>query len=248
MKTGKLLGFIAVIAMVGIACQTALAQPEAGCRCGVEPKPRIVTSGEGKVTAKPDEANITIGVTNEDRSLKKCFERQTADMNRVIEQVKAAGVKPEDIKSLGYNITPKTKDKPSWWGGLKPDSYQVAHSMSVKVRDLSRLGDIIDRVVESGANNINGLYFTSSKMPELEIEAKAKAVENARAKAEAMARGAGVKVGKVLEISDTAGPAPVYRMQAKAFAMAADNAAPPEIEPGSIEVRGSCTLVTEVAQ
>lgn len=248
MRINKVFAVLAIVSAAGyFACEAAMAQAEAPCRACGDQKPRITVSGTGKVTAKPDEATITIGVMNEDKSLKKCFELQTAGMNRVIDQIKAAGVKEEDIKTLGYNVTPRYKDNRPVWGGVKPDSYQVSHTLSIKVRDITKLGGLIDKVVDSGANNINNLYFGSSRMEELEMEAKVKAVENAKAKTAAMAKGAGVKTGKILEISDSGTSMPVYRGQVKAFAMMADSASP-QMEPGSIEVNAECVLVTEVVE
>jgi len=220
----------------------------AECQCPNEKTPRITANGAGKITVKPDEATITIGVTNEEKTLKRCFERQTADMNRVIEEIKKMGVGQDDIKTLGYRITPKTKDKVVWWGRVKPDSYVVSHTLSIKVRDVSKLGGLIDKVVESGVTNINNLDFGYSKIKEVEMEAKVKAVQNAKAKAEAMAKGAGAKTGKIIEINDTGGPVPVYRgREMRMMAMASDNAQP-DIEPGSIEVEAGCNIVIELTQ
>lgn len=238
---------IIVMCSLCVYCPPAVAQTEGACRCSGELSPRITVTGTGKVTSKPDEAVITIGVSSEDRSLKRCFERQTESMNRVIEEVKRAGVKADDIKTAGYNIFPMVKSGQTWWGGAKPDSYKVAHTISVKVRDLSALGPIIDSVVASGANNINGLSFSSSRISEIEMEAKTRAVENAKAKAEAMAKGAGVKVGRVVEISDASAPVPVFRANTRMMAMSAESAAP-QIEPGSLEVEGSCVLTAEITQ
>lgn len=241
-KTLTVAAVTAALALgIGPAQQRAMAEERP------EPSPRISVTGTGRVSAKPDEATLTLGVTSEDRSLKKCFELQTAAMNRVIGEIKKAGAAPDDIRTAGYTVTPKAKNAPTWWGGPKPESYEVSHLATVKVRDLSKVGELIDRVVASGANQIQGLQFGSSRIAALEREAKVKAVEDARGRAEAMAQGAGVKLGRILEIHDSSGPRPVYQPQMRTVAMMAESA-PPQIEPGSIDVESSCSLVIELVQ
>ncbi|PIU41753.1 MAG: hypothetical protein COS99_03795 [Candidatus Omnitrophica bacterium CG07_land_8_20_14_0_80_42_15] len=218
-------------------------------KCIEDSMPRVIVEGVGKVTAKPDEAIIRLGIVNEEKSLKKAFQHQTEDMNKVINEIKSLGIQDEDIKTISYNITPKVKEGPIWWGKRKPESFEVSHMLSVKIKDLSKIGDVIDTVVNAGAISINGLEFKSSKIEELEKDARLKAAKNAKEKAEVIAEGAGFKVGKVLKASEAmGGHFPVYRERyAKTAVMEAASAAP-EIEPGSIELEATCTIIYEITQ
>lgn len=214
--------------------------------------PRIIVEGVGRLTAKPDEAVIKLGIINEERSLKKAFEHQTEEMNKVINEIKSLGIKDEDIKTLSYNIIPMIKGGPIWWGKRKPDSFEVSHTLSVKLKDLSKIGDVIDKVIAAGAIYIYGLEFKSSKIEELEKEVRLKAAKNAKEKAQILADGIGFKIGKVLRVDESMEQRLFersrHRPEYDKMFVAKDESAPPQIEPGSIELEAICTVIYEVTQ
>lgn len=215
--------------------------------------PRVIIEGVGKINAKPDEAVVRLGIINEEKSLKKAFERQTKDMNEVISKIKALGIKEEDIKTTHYSVIPRYKDnKIIWgWGRRKPKSFEVSHQLTVKIKDLSKVGDLIDKVIEAGAIYIYGLEFKSSKMEDLQKEVRLKAAKNAREKAQILAEGANFKLGRVLKV-DEAMKYPISRRRAygpvyeeMALSKAADS---PQIESGSIELKATCTIIYEIVE
>lgn len=215
--------------------------------------PRVIVEGIGRLTAKPDEAEVRLGIVNEETYLKKAFEKQTKSMNEVISAIKDLGIKEDDIKTTHYSVIPRYKDNKSigGWGRQKPSSFEVSHQLTVKIRDLQKVGDIIDTVIEQGAIFIYDLEFNSSKIEELEKEVRLKAAKNAREKAQILAEGTGFKLGRVLKV-DEAKIEPPYlrRAQGRAFEEARFDklTATTQIGPGSIELEASCTVIYEITE
>lgn len=212
-----------------------------------ESVPTISVQGEGKVEAVPDEAIVRFGVTSEEKSLQKAYQKNTDKMNSVILAVKEIGVESGDIKSSSYNVTPVyPRDEKGYQIPGKPATFQVSQQIVVKARDTSKLGEIIDKVIAAGTNTFSGIQFTSSKMEELEEEAKVNAAKDAKEKAELIAKSLGVKVGKVLRVDGlSVQPYPVSGVRAY---QSAAMAAPPQIEAGTMEVTASCNVVYEIVQ
>lgn len=209
--------------------------------------PTISVQGLGKVTIKPDEAIIRFGVQTEEKYLEKAYKKNTERTNAVIETVKALGIKDEDIKTSSYNITPiYQRDEKGYQVPGKPASFRVSQSLQVKMRDLPKVGEIIDKVVSSGTNTFSGINFTLSNIEEVQEEAKVKAVKDAREKALILTKNLGVKTGRILRVN-TSSPQPYQRaMMANEAMLARSNA--PSIQPGSMEVTANCSIIYEIIQ
>ncbi len=209
--------------------------------------PTIHVSGKGTVTAQPDEATARFGVRSEERSLARAYERNTREMNAIISSVKSLGVEDKDMHTSSYSITPvyATDERGRKLPG-KPVSFRVDQELTVRIRDISRTGVLIDTVVSQGSNVFNGISFGLSMQNDIERKAKVKALGDAQKKAVLIAESLGVSLGRVLRVDESA-VRPYGTMAVRTFDTR--EAAPaPHIEVGSLEVIASCNLVYEIVQ
>lgn len=206
-----------------------------------KPMERIITvSASGIVSAVPDEATISTGVTSEAKTAKAALAANTAAMTKVIEELKKEGVDAKDIQTSQFNVEPvyvyPQEGKPPVVTG-----YRVNNMVGVKVRNLDKLGGVLDQLVGAGANQMHGLTFDVSKAETLKDEARKDAMANALRRAKLLAAASGAEVGEVMQISEEvsyAGPQPVVFGRAKA--MAAEAAVP--VERGSQDLEARVTV------
>src|SRR3989344_2212230 len=226
-------------------------------------------SGEGKVVIVPDVAQVWFSVVTEGgKDLAALQTKNTEKVNKAIEFVKAQGVKAEDIKTESYSISPPYQSyncdvrplplmypadgsetsiaypEPTPCPPAEIVGYTINQSVSVKVRDFTKIGDILSGVVSAGANNVNGPSFVVDDPTKARNDAREEAIRKAQESAKEIAGAAGFGLGRLLGI-DEGGNYPVY--YDKAFGrggatMEATAAPAPVIEPSSQDVTVTVTL------
>lgn len=206
-----------------------------------KPMERIITvSASATVSAMPDQATISSGVMSEAKTAKDALAANTAAMKKMIFDLKFKGIDDKDIQTSQFNVEPVyvyPKD------GQPPvvTGYRVNNMMSVRVRDLDKLGGVLDQMVSLGANQMNGIAFHVSQMETLKDEARKEAMANALRRAKLLAAASGAEVGEVMQIAEETfmpGPQPV--MFGRAKAMAAE-AVPVERGSQDLEARVTAT-------
>ncbi|TAK05405.1 SIMPL domain-containing protein [Patescibacteria group bacterium] len=206
------------------------------------PQPTIAINGEGRVTAVPDVARISVGLITEGRDIATIQRQNTEKMNNLIAAVKTLGVADKDIQTTNYSIYPKYDytDGRSILSG-----YTVNQNATVKVRDLSKVGAIFAKVGEIGANQVSGPDFTIDDPTALRDQARLDAIADAQMKAEALARSLGVRLGRVVGFSESGSGAPVpfYDL---ARGLGGAESAPPKIEAGELDITSDVSLVFEI--
>jgi uncharacterized protein len=219
-----LLGFVlALAALIGLLGallpRQAAAQPPVGTQ-GVR---QITVVGTGEASGAPDTARAQLGVETRAATAGEALEANSTRMAALIARLKELGVKDEDIQTSGFNVG---TDYDYEAGQIR--GYTVSNSVSVVVRDLASLGELLDAAVQAGANNVYGLSFSVAEPKVLGEQARANAIADAQARAAQMAQAAGLSVGEVLAISESiGGPVPMPFAEA---AMSQKAGAP--IEPG----------------
>ena len=188
-------------------------------------------SAEGRSTRVPDIATFNAGVTSQGNTAGAALAANSANMSRVIAALKRAGIADRDIQTSNLSINPiYAPQRPMPDGTVTPEQpkiigYQVSNSVSVRQRKLGDYGKVIDTLVTAGANQINGPSFDMDNPDPATDEARIAAMAKARTRAELYARAAGLKVGRILSISENGGwspPLPVmYRMAKGDAAMSA---------------------------
>lgn len=186
----------------------------------------ITVTGEGRSNIAPDMALVDLGVVKDGKTAREALDANNAAMAEVMKALRDAGIAERDLQTSGFNISPQYQFPQGDNGETKPPvlvGFQVSNMLSVRVRDLSRLGAILDQTVTLGINQTGGITFTNDKPDDAISEARKNAVADAIARAKELTAAAGIDLGKVLEISETSyRPQPVPMMRA---AMAKDFAA-----------------------
>lgn len=207
-----------------------------------QPKRLLTVSGEGEMTAAPDEAQLSAGVVSESRTAAAALATNTEKMNAVFATLKKTGIPDKAIQTSGFDVSPQYPPYDSK-GPRHIIGYQVSNTVTVKVNDLAKLGTALDALVNSGANQVNAVSFSIHDPKPLLVRARGEAVKDAMAKAETYAKAAGVTLGPILSISEGGGgmPPPVPMR-----VMALDASAPPPMAPGEQTVSASVTIAWEI--
>jgi uncharacterized protein YggE len=177
------------------------------CRADVtELTPRIQVTGQGSIDLVPDMAVLDLTVTREARTAHEALDANSAAMQKVLEAMQAEGIEARDLQTSGFSIQPKYVYPPAKPSGEREPrqitGYTVRNSLSVRVRDITAVGRILDTSVTLGVNEGGNITFTNDDPSEAIREARIKAVRDASDKAKTLARAAGVKTGRILEISE----------------------------------------------
>ncbi len=180
---------------------------------GMSPKMErtIMVTGVGKAIGSNDIALTTIGYSNTDKDVAKAQATNKAVMDKVMDDLKKMGVEDKDMQS-NYTIYPDytyTQDK-----GQVLNGYRVTNQLTVKIRDLSKISDVLGLAGKYGANEVGGLSFTIDDPENLKSVAREKGLNDAKAKAEYLAKSLGMRLGSVVNFNEYApesGIMPYYK-------------------------------------
>ena len=192
-----------VLAMVAaVVAATALFEARTAMAAEGDKLERTISvSASGTVTAEPDIAHISAGVTTEGDTAKDAIARNSAVMAKLIEGLKGAGIAARDIQTTTLQVEPRyTQPKDGRPGAIS--GYRVVNQVRLTVREVKRLGEILDQAIALGANQINSIGFDVANAETLKDEARKQAMVNAKRRAELYATAAGVQLGQVLRISE----------------------------------------------
>jgi uncharacterized protein len=205
-----------------------------------EPRPRTINvSGQGSIQAEPDRATITLGVESRKPKLEDARAEVQKAVDGVLKLTRDLKIDPKLVRATRFNVQPEY----NWDNNARERNligYYVSRQVEVDLRDLEKIGQLLERAVDLGANQIGDPRLDSSKRRDLEREALAKAVADAKLNAEAVARAAGARLGPPRTISATSGfvppPMPMYTRAAK---MEAASDASQSYQSGQMEFNGT---------
>jgi hypothetical protein len=210
------------------AAIAGVAQPEKG-GAATPSTTTITVSGNGTANATPDKASFTFGVTTNGATASAAMNKNNEQANAIIAALKNAGVDESDIQTSQVSLWPQTSDD-----GTTITGYQASNSVTVTA-PVGKAGDLVDKAVNAGANNVDGPSLSVSDTDAAYAAAMKKAVADAQSRAQAIAAASGLTLGGIVHISDngssTPGPIPYYGAKA----------APP-IEAGSQQIQASVTV------
>jgi uncharacterized protein len=190
----------------------------------------ITASGSGAALSVPNRAAFTFGVTTQAKTASGALNGNNAEMRKVIDAIKKAGVAAKDVQTSSVSLSPR-------YSGNGEDivGFTATNLVNATIRGISRSGAVIDAAVNAGANQVYGPTFTRADETVLYRRALSAAVANARGKAQTLARAAKVRLGRVRSIVESSvGPVPI------AEKASADASAP--IEPGTQRIEASVTV------
>jgi uncharacterized protein YggE len=225
MKTKSLIVFaVMILALLLSACGTAAVNPQAVRTLSV--------SGSGQANLAPDIAYIYVGVHTENPTAAEGVAENNTQTQAVIQAIKDFGIDEKDIRTINFSIYPQDKFDPQSGTPTGEKTYVVDNTVYVTVRDLAKLGDLLDTVVQAGANTVNSVQFDVADKAEALKQARADAVKDAEAQAKSLAEAAGLTLGEIQSISFVDNQ-PIFDGKGGGGAMAAEAAAIP-IQPGQL--------------
>ncbi|NLS04621.1 SIMPL domain-containing protein [Rhizobium sp. P32RR-XVIII] len=212
LRTIRNLAFGMLIGVPAVLPMTAAAADDSRPREAV-----VMVSGEGQSAVAPDMAVLSLAVVKQAKTAREALDENNKAMAAVLAALKKEGIADRDLQTSGFSVQPQYNYPQSNDGQPKPPEligYQVSNGLTVRVRDLGELGGLIDQAVTLGVNQGGDIQFTNDK-PEAAMEAARKdAVAAAMKKAKTLTEAAGVKLGRVIEISESGVrpmPQPAYR-------------------------------------
>ncbi|MEK7662272.1 MAG: SIMPL domain-containing protein [Patescibacteria group bacterium] len=212
----------------------------------------ISVSGEGEVFAVPDIATISFSIRHEGKTVADTQKEVNKRVDTALKFLKDSGVAEKDIKTISYNALPQYQyydvsctaigcPKP---GKRVLSGYEVAQTVSVKIRDTEKAGAIVDGLGKAGTTDISGPEFSIDDDQALRAEARKKAIDDARAKAEVLADDLGVRLVRIVSFSEGGGY-PIY--YSKAMGMGGDaESVPAQLPKGENKITSSVTISYEI--
>ncbi|MGI8690817.1 MAG: SIMPL domain-containing protein [Thermomicrobiales bacterium] len=209
----------------------------------------IAVSGMGTATLAPDIAHFSAGVTETDASVADAQNNVNTKTNAIIDALRQGGVDVDkDVKTSDYSVQPQYNYPQN--GTPVLTGYRITNSVNVTVRDITKVGQLLDAVTKAGANQVGGVSFGLADPEAASRVAREQAVQNARDKADTLAKATGVSVGIVMTIDDESTtpppPRPISAVPA-ANSAAGSAAAPPPIQTGETTVSVTVRITYAIA-
>ena len=207
------------------------------------PPARIIVTGSGSVTAPPDYAEIASGVTTQAKTAKEASDANAKVMAALNAALKSDGIAAGDIQTLRFSVSP-VYGSPQQNAPPKLVGFSVSNELSIKVRQIGKVGEILDSLIQAGATDSGSVQFLHSNMSQSLDQARQAAMADARRKAAVYAQSAGLKLGSVAWVTEVPAYAPPMPMAGRAYAAAA----PVPISAGTDTLNVEITVGFEVTQ
>ena len=233
------------LAIGTVAMTTASAQSPSPPIAAPSDGTLLSVSASADATRVPDVATLSTGVVTQAADANAALKANSAQMNKVVAAIRAAGIAERDIQTSGININPQyryAENQPPTITG-----YQASNTVNIKVRDIAKLGEVLDALVASGANQVNGPNFEIDEPEAAYDEARLAAVKQAQARAQTYADALGVKVRRIVSIGEGGGSLPRPMPMMKAMAMDARAESAP-VAPGETTLSASLDVVFELGR
>jgi uncharacterized protein YggE len=200
----------------------------------------LTVVSEGRTKIAPDIATINVGVVTQGATADAAVSANTAQMNKVMAALKRVGIADKDIQTSNLSVNPQYQ-----YGQNEPPKltgYEANNNVTVKVRNLKNVGKAVDAVVADGSNQVSGISFGLDDDTKAMDAARTDAVKKARARAEIYAQAAGLKVERIVSISEAGAAPPIAYPMPVAMARAAKADAAPPVSPGELDISISVTV------
>lgn len=220
----------------------------------IQPETTLTINAEAKINVAPDIAYISAGVTEERATASEAMSAQAAAMNGVFSALEKAGIAAKDMQTSGLSLYPRydylevTQRDGSVRGEQKLAGYVASNNITARVRKLDTLGATIDSLVKAGGNTFSGVTFALDNDKDLKNQARTQAMKEALAKAELYANAAGLKVARIVTISEGYEYSPQPVMMARAEMAMMDASAPTPVAAGEVGVTASVSVLFELVK
>ncbi len=208
-----------------------------------DPRRLVLVSGEAEAVVTPDRASVSIGVETDGLDVTKLKAANDQRVRAIIDGVKKLGIADKDVQTSQLTIEPVYNYKDGRQELLR---YRMRNVVTITVRDLSNVDDVVNLGVAGGSNLLHGVFFSSSKETAIRDSLRVEATRNARSRAEAMATAAGARLGKVVKLEDNVGYQPAYLRKSYAIAELAASDAGTPVEAGELTIRATVNATFEM--
>jgi len=220
----------------------------------IETKNTISVSGKGEIYVKPDLALVTFSVKNEAKQVSEAMKNNAEKMNAVIAFMKKQGIEEKDLKTTSFNINPRYEYQKAGAGVYYPypsgkrilAGYEATQSLQVKIRDLTKIGSILQGAADKGADLAGNLRFTIDKPEKIKAEARKEAIKKAKDKAKEIASQLGVRLVKITSFSENSAFPRYYGLEKATVGMEEGEAPQPQIETGENKIEVNVTITYEI--
>lgn len=217
----------------------------------IESKNTITVSGTGEIYAKPDLALATFSVQTEKKTVAQAMTENTKKMNQVIDFMKQAGIEEKDLKTTNFNIYPLYEYRTETsiipvTGRRVLVGYEIIQSLEVKMRDLEKVGQIIEGATEAGANQVGDLQFTIDQEDELKKQARQEAISKAKAKAEEIVDQLGINLVRIVSFNESSAAPSYYEALKEAGLGIGGGGEVPQIETGENKIEVTVSITYEI--
>jgi len=209
----------------------------------------ITVSDTGKIYAKPDLAIVNLSVKNEEKTVDKAIKENTEQMNLVIDAVKEQGIEDKDLKTTSFNIYPRyeyyeRKEIPPYYpqGERVLVGYEINQSLQVKIRDMGKIGKVIEEATAAGANQVGNLQLTIDKQDEFKKQAREQAIQKTKAKAEELALQLGVNLVRITNFIESSVYPRFYSLEESGLG----GGETPQIEIGENKIEVTVSITYEI--
>ncbi len=233
----KKFSFVLVIMLLAVALSAC--SPKSS---GNDVPRTINVSGSGEVYLVPDIAYVYVGTRSEAGDVATALNDNNKQAQGISSVLSEMGIDPKDIQTTSFNVYPQQNYGPD--GQPLDTKYVVENTVFIKVRELTRLGELLDAVVRKGANQINGISFDVEDREQAESDSRKLAVQDATKKAQELADAAGVGLGQLMSLNvySSGSPQPMYDAKGGGYAM--ESAAP--IASGQLVISAEANLSYEI--
>ncbi|MBL7142546.1 MAG: SIMPL domain-containing protein [Candidatus Pacebacteria bacterium] len=212
----------------------------------------ITVSETGTIYTKPDLALVSFSVVTEEKTVAKAMEENTKKMNDVISFIKEQGVEENDLKTTAFNISPRYEwyDRSTYFPSGKRVlvGYDLRQTLEVKIRDLDKIGVIVEGGTSVGANEVSDLQFTVDEQDALKKQAREEAISKAKAKAEELAKQLGVKLVRISSFNESTAIPYYVNLKESALGIGGGGVAPatPQVETGENKIEVQVSITYEI--
>lgn len=234
---------LAALGLTGLVAAATFATPSQAQES--KTMPRVISlNGHGEVKAKPDMAVVNVGVMSQAKTAREALTENTAAMQKIFAALKAAGIEDKDIQTSNFNVNPRYQYDQNNAQPPRVVGYDVSNMVSVSVRKLDTLGQVLDTMVSEGSNQINGIGFVISDDEKLQDDARKLAVADAERKAKLYAATVGVTLGQIMSVSEGnfQPPQPVFYGKA----VRQDSAGNVPVAAGELTVAADVNITWEI--
>ncbi|MGD9851038.1 MAG: SIMPL domain-containing protein [Nitrospirales bacterium] len=219
--------------------------------------PQLTVNGEGKFEVAPDKAVVSFAVETAGELLSDVQKDNQTRMNKVFEEFRKLEIPPQLIQTTSFQVMPEYPPPPRRSSGESLEQstpriigYRVIHQVNVEVRDIEKVGKVVDRTLKAGANRFSGISWGLQQEEPVKLQALQQAAEKASAKAKTLAQALQVKLVRILNATEggVSIMVPQRRQRMMPTAMAMESGGDASLSAGEISVHGSVTLVYEISQ